>query len=275
MKILLLLLIGYLVLDAGPLSAQDIRVDTIKTSRTRNITIVTVRSVPTFILQFNAGYLSGSMELSAHNGGFSYADFTGGKSFCARNGFGFNLSGKLPLSKAGHFWLDATAYYDRFVSNLIANNTKEGKVSYNVYGGGLGLDYMFIPYHRVKYFFGANMLFSGIGGSGTLFDPDAFNSTQNVNIHAGFRIGYSVFTGLEYAFDKNVGLNIGVKYSHLNLLLKSTSPVTVNSETDLNDNGIEPPQIYSGWKQFAFSSIYAGFSYYFGVKETRYKMPEK
>jgi hypothetical protein len=272
--ILIFLFVSFL-LSVNFSYAQEIKVDTIKTSSTRTITIVTIRTLPKFILQFNASYLSGSMELSAHNGGFSSDDFIKGKSFCARNGIGFNLSGKIPLSKIGNFWLDITGNYNRFISNLIANNTASGKVSYNVFGGGVGLDYMFIPTHKVKYFFGVNSLFNVINGNATLINTDAFGSMQTINIKSGFRIGYSVFTGFEISFQKNFGINFGIKYSHLNLLLKSTSPVNVNSETDLNDNAIVPPQVFSGWKQFAYSSFFGGFSYYFGVKELRYKIPEK
>ncbi len=268
-SVLIFLLVSY-----NLIFSQDIRVDTIKTTKTRTISIVTVRTVPKFILQFNASYLAGAMELSGHNGGFSQGDFQNGKSFCSRNGFGFNLSGKLPLHKLGYFWLDVTANYNRFVSNLIASNTEEGKVAYNVLGGGLGIDYMFTPAHRVKYFVGVNSLFNVINGNATLYFPDAINSTLNVKINSAFRIGYSVFTGVEYSFDKNFGINAGIKFSHLNLLLKKSTVVTNSGVTDLNDDAIGFAQLYTGWKQFAYTSVFFGFSYNFGVKELRYKLPE-
>lgn len=255
--------------------SQEVRVDTIKTTVTKTISLITVRTVPKFILQVNANYLAGSMELSGHNGGFSVGDFESGKSFCARNGFGFNLTGMLPLHKKGYFWLDITAHYNRFVSNLIANNAQDGKVYYNVFGGGLGIDYMFTPAHKVKYYVGANSLFSMIGGQATIYFPDAADSALIVKVNSGFRIGYSLYSGLEYAFDKNFGINLGMKFSHLNLLLKKTTTVTNSSTTDLNDNSVNPSQLYSGWKQFAYFSVYFGFSYYFNVKEVRYKLPEQ
>lgn len=262
------------ILQAQQYKIEEIKVDTIKTPKTKTITIVTVWTVPKFIIQFNASYLAGSMELSAHNGGFSKEDFNAGKSFCARNGFGFNLSGKLPLHKEGKFWLDVTGYYNRFVSNLIASNTTEGKVTYNVFGGGAGIDYNFTPNHKAKFFVGGNALLSVISGSSTLYYPDAADSIINVKINSGFRIGYSLFTGLEYAIDKSFGINAGIKYSHLNLLMKSTSTVSNTNATGLNDKSLSTPQLYTGWKQFAYSSVFFGFSYYFNVKEQRYKLPE-
>lgn len=252
-----------------------IKVDTIVNTVTKTISIATIWTVPKFILQFNASFLSGAMDLAAHNGGFSVGDFNQGKNFCVRNGFGFNLSGKLPLHKKGNIWLDLTGYFNRFISNLIANNTSEGKVNYNVFGGGLGIDYNFTPSHRVKYFVGANALFSVINGNATLYYPDVVDTVHNVNIKSSFRIGYSLFVGLEYAISKDFGINIGLKYSHLNLLLKSHTPVTSYAETTLNDYplGEKEYQLYTGWKQFAYSSAFLGFSYYFKVKAFRYKLP--
>jgi hypothetical protein len=55
--------------------AQDtsftIKYDTVKIQKTKKITIVTVRTLPKFILHFNGGLNTGAMELTTHNGGFS------------------------------------------------------------------------------------------------------------------------------------------------------------------------------------------------------------
>ena len=252
--------------------AQEIRVDTIKVNKTRIIRIIRVWTVPKFILQLSGNYNSGALELSEHNGGFSKTDFQLGKSYCARNGFGFSLIGKIPLHKKGHFWLDAISSFNRFQSDLISKSNDQGKVAYNVFSGGVGMDYNFTPSHRVKYFVGANTLFSAISGKAQMLMPGS-SSNYEVKIKSSFRIGYSLFVGLDYAFDENVGLNFGVKFTHANLLLKN-SPVSSDSiQTGLNDDGVITPQIYSGWKQFAYASLFGGLSYYFGVREKRYKLP--
>ena len=227
-------------------------------------------------MQFDAHFNSGALELSGHNGSFSRSDFIRGKSFGARNGFGFNITGKLPLHKKGNFWITATSNYNRFQSNLLTDNTKEGQVAYNVFGGGVGIDYNITPGHRVKYYAGATTLFNIIYANATLINNDISNTSPpkaSVKINPAFRIGYALFLGLEYEADKNVGLNIGIRFSHLNLLLKKSTYSADTSKTDLNDDNAPPPSIYAGWKQFAFSSIYGGISYYFGVREKRYKLP--
>jgi hypothetical protein len=255
---------------------KTIKTDTIKTVRMRVIKVVTVRSVPKFILQLSGFYNSGAMELQGHNGGFSKNDFLTGKNFGARNGFGTSLTGKLPLHKQGHFWLDFTAGFNRFQSNLVIDNTKEGKVYYNIFYGGTGIDYIFTPAHRVKYFLGANAVASVINGNAELYFEKTSRyakSKKVIDIKSSFRIGYAIYFGFEYAFEKNFGMNIGLKFTHANLLLKQSDQVTDTTQTSINDGSTDPPVLFGGWKQFAYTSVFAGVSYYFGVKEKSYRLP--
>lgn len=273
--ILVIVLISFAKIDF--VNSQIIKVDTITIDKTRSINIVTLYTVPKFILDVSGYYNAGSLELSANNGGFSRWAFMNGKKYEARNGIGASITGKLPLDKKGRFWLDGIASYNFFQSNLIANNTKEGKVNYHVLSGGIGAEYNFTASHRVKYFIGITPLFSFISGKAVINEPDITDTniinTYNVKINQSFRIGYSAFIGLEYAFEKNVGLNIGFKFTHANLLLKKSETPASKYETGLNDNSAEIGTLYAGWKQFAYSSMFVGFSYYFGVKERRYKLP--
>jgi len=254
-----------------------IKYDTVTVPKTRTLRLAKVRSVPKFILHFNASYNSGAMELTSHNGGFYREDFLSGKNFSVRHGFGANLIGKLPLNKKGNFWLDIIAGFDRFQSNLFVVNTKEGKVSYNSINGGVGVEYNFTPTHKVKYYFGLNPLFSVISGKASLINPD--NNQIDINIKSSLRIGYSAFFGLEYAFEKNFGLNLGLKFTHANLFLKKSEEAVQESEASsnvgLNDDAVteESGIQFAGWKQFAYFSGSVGFSYFFSVKERKYKLP--
>jgi len=263
-------------------NAQDdiiLKIDTIKVNKTRIIKIVTIRTLPKFILHFNGGLNTGAMELTSHNGGFSREDINTGKNFSVRNGFGFNITGKIPLNKKGTLWLDVVTGFDRFQSNLFAENDQEGKVYYNSINGGVGLEYNFTATHKVKYFFGLTPLLSFISGHAEMINPD--NNRVNVNFKASARLGYQAFIGLEYAFNKNFGLNIGMRFTHANLLLKNTEePVedeegtSPTSTVPLNDDATPDPIQFAGWKQFAYFTGSVGFSYFFGVKERRYKLPE-
>jgi opacity protein-like surface antigen len=268
-------------MTSGSSIAQDIRYevkhDTIKIKKTRILRIVTVRTVPKFILQVNTGYNAGALELTGHNGGFSRDDFRLGKTFGARNGYGFNATGKLPLHKKGNFWLNVTSGFNRFESDLMANNTEEGRATYNTITAGVGGDYNFTPADRVKYFVGAHILTSIISGDARLifYNPGSeINTTVvDLDINSAFRLGYSLYAGLEYSFEKNVGINFGFKFTHANLLLKKSTDQTVPGETELNDDAVNPSIVFAGWKQFAYSTIFGGVSFYFGVKEKKYRLP--
>lgn len=274
-----------ILLLAGTLTTQSqdttitLSVDTIYTPVKRTITIIVTRTVPKFILHFNAGYNSGAMDLTSHNGGFSRDNLLNGVNYGTRNGFGFNLIGKLPLNKSGKVWLDAIAGFDRFQSDLFAKNSEEGKVSYNSINGGIGLEYNFTPASKVKYFVGANTLLSAISGKATLINTQD-NNVINVTIKSSLRLGYSAFMGFEYAFDKKVGLNVGLKFTHANLLLKKSVEGEQSTDgslytTELNDAPSPDethPILFAGWKQFAYFSGTVGLSYFFGVKEKRYKL---
>jgi len=273
------ILIIILVCSSASIFAQKemitIKYDTIYTPKKVKIKIVKVLTVPKFILHFNASYNSGSMELSGHNGGFSKQDFVLGKSFCARHGFGFNFVGKIPLSKKGSIWLDIIAGFDRFQSNLFATNTDEGKVYYNSISGGAGIEYNFTPTHKMKYYLGFNPLVSLISGKAIgLINPD--NNRIDVSVKTSVRIGYSAFIGFEYEIEKEIGINAGLKFTHANLLLKKSEEGVqesgINSRIPLNDDAVEDIQ-FAGWKQFAYFSGSVGLSYFFGVKQRRYKVP--
>jgi opacity protein-like surface antigen len=180
------------------------------------------------------------------------------------------------LSKTGSFWLDIIAGFDRFQSNLFATNTEEGKIYYNSFNGGVGVEYNFTPTHKVKYYLGLNPLFSFISGGSQIVNQD--NNRVDINIKSSFRIGYQAFLGLEYAFQKNFGLNMGIRFTHANLLLKKSEPSVQDESTvpptnnvGLNDDATpeNAPIEFASWKQFAYFSASVGVSYFFGVKEVK------
>lgn len=272
------------LIACGTVHAQDtsitFKIDTIKIPRTKTISIVTVWTVPRFILHVNGGLNAGAMELTSQNGGYSREDFSTGKNFSARNGYGFNIIGKLPLGKKGNFWLDFITGFDRFQSDIFAKNTQEGKVYYNSFNGGVGVEYNFTPTHKIKYFLGANPLLSFISGKSEQINPD--NNRVITTIKSSFRMGYQAFVGLEYAVVKDFGFNLGIRFTHANLLLKHTEePVedpnqfTPTSTVPLNDDAAAEPILFAGWKQFAYFSGSVGFSYFFSVKVKKYRLPDK
>lgn len=255
------------------------KIDTVYTTKTKTITIITTRTVPRFILHFNGGYNTGAMDLTSHNGGFNRINLVNGRNYGVRHGYGFNLIGKIPVTKAGKVWIDVITGFDRFQSDIFASNNEEGSVSYNSINGGVGVEYNFTPAHKVKYFIGANTLLSAISGKSTLINTQD-NNVIDVTFKSSIRLGYSMFIGFEYAFSKDVGVNMGLKFTHANLLLKKTEEGQQSAdglifETNINDEPVpegNDPILFAGWKQFAYFSGTVGISYFFGVKEKRYKI---
>ncbi len=237
----------------------ELKYDTILIQKTRTIKIVTTWTHPKFILQFSGGLNIGGMELKSNNGVFRQIDFVTGKNYGATNGLGVALTGKVPVSKKGNFWIDFMGTFNRFNSNFLASS-------------GLGAEYNFTPAHKVKYYIGATSLFSVVNGKASLVNADT-STSRSVTIKSSFRIGYQIFTGFEFAVSNQFGFNLALKWTHVNALLKKNTAVTDSTQTELNDGGDDTSIPYAGFKQFAFASVNAGISFYFGVKTKRYKLP--
>jgi opacity protein-like surface antigen len=223
--------------------------------------------VPRFTIQVSAFYNSGLMDLAANdNTAFNKNDFVGGRNFGTRYGFGFSLIGKLPLHKQGNVRLVISGLYNRLQSNFVISETPEGKVGYNVFSAALGLENNFTPDRKFKPYIGADIIGSWIGGKANLATD---TGNFSLKIKTAFRLGFALNLGFEYAFNNNVGFNLGVKLSHLNTLLKDSKESSNLNETYLNDKHVDPPILYSGWKQFFFSSFYTGINIYFGMKNKK------
>jgi hypothetical protein len=230
-----------------------------------------IRTAPKLTLEFSGYYSYGIFELSANdNGDFAADEFIKGQNFGVRHGIGGNFVVKIPLHEKGNLRLNISGLYSRFSSkfNKITVSQKEaGYVNYNVFSGGIGIENNFTPSHKIKTLAGISLIGSVITGNAYL--PSSEN-TINAKIKPAFRLGLSVFSGLEYLLYNNLGLNCGYRFTHANLWLKKSETSDNPNEIYLNDKRVLPRIPYSGWKQFAFGSFYAGFNIYFGISEKTY-----
>ncbi len=224
-------------------------------------------TAPFLTLQLSGYYNIGLLDLAADdNTSFNKADFVAGRNFGTRYGYGVSLTGKISLHKEGNIRLTVTPSYQRFQSNFIVSNSQEGNVSYNVFSGAIGLEDNFTPYRPFKPYVGFDILGSSISGSAVL----KTDSTDfNLDIKSSFRIGFDLNFGFEYAFNNNVGINLGMKLTHANAILRKSQTSSNSNETYLNDEHVTPQIPYSGWKQFFYSSFYGGINFYFGMKNKK------
>lgn len=231
-----------------------------------------IRSAPKFTLQINAGYDYGLAELNSnYQIVYQASEFESGQNFGARKGFGMLAVGKIPFSPKSNFritFLGAFNYF--FNSAMSSRKDPNGKVKYQVYSAGVGLENSFTPSYRVKPYFGAAVLVNLIGGSAEYINDT--NAQVNIKFKPSFRIGLNISTGIEYLLDKNMGLNFGVNLTSANLLLKSSGTSSDPNNIPIRDKRISPFLPFSGYKQFLYTSFYVGVNFYFGIKEKAFHL---
>jgi outer membrane protein W len=223
---------------------------------------------PRVTLQLNFNYNIGLMDLAANdNTSFQEADFISGRDFGTRYGYGVSLTGKIALHKEGNVRLNVTAGYNRFQSNFVISQSPDGKVSYNVISGALGLENCFNPDRPFKPYIGFDIIASFISGNST-FKTDS--TDFNLTIKNSVRVGFSANFGFEYAFNNMVGFNLGIKLTHANVIGRQSQVSSNPNETYLNDDKVTGAPIpFAGWKQFLYSTFYTGVNYYFGMKNKK------
>jgi hypothetical protein len=227
----------------------------------------TVKSAPTFVLSLTGNYNIGVSELSLND---NPAQFIAGQNFGVRNGYGFNAMGKIPIDKQkGNIRIIVLGSFNHFKDNFSnASYTDSGSVQYSIFSGGVGIENNFTPKFSVKPFIGIAILGSMISGKSDYI----FNGVSNsVNIKSSFRLGYTVYAGLEYVVSNSIGINLGGRITSVNTWLKKSVDDGGTTDVSLRDAFTSPPIPYGGWKNFAFTSFYLGTSIYFGVKDKIFK----
>ncbi len=224
---------------------------------------------PKVTLQLSFAYNIGHMDLAANeNTFFRKDDLVSGANFGTRYGYGALLTGKIALHKEGNVRLNVTAGFNRFLSNFVISESPEGKVSYNVLSGGLGIENNFNPAKKIKPYIGFEIVTSIISGNANFVtDTTAFE----VKIKNSVRFGLTFNLGFEYALNDKAGINLGYRLTHANIIGKKSQVSASLNETFINDDKVTSGEVipYAGWKQFLYSSFYAGFNFYFGMKNKK------
>lgn len=222
---------------------------------------------PVVTLQLSGYFNIGLLDLAANdNTIFNKSNYENGRNFGTRYGYGIGLTGKIALNKKGYVRLNISPSYQRLLNNFVISNTSNQNVSYNVFSGGIGIENSFTPYRPFKPYIGFDIIGSIINGHADL-TTDSGNF--HLDIKNSFRIGFAVNFGFEYAFNDKVGINLGTKLTHADVLLRDSKTSSNPNEVYLNDKNVVPQIPYSGWRQFFFGSFYAGINYYIGMKNKK------
>ena len=230
-----------------------------------------IRTAPEFTLQFAGGLNLGMAELSSnYESVFDTAQFVDGQNFGVKNGFGFMVTGKIPLHKEGNIRLNITGAFNRFQSDMFTSASPFGKVSYNVMTFGVGIENSFNPTYKLKPYISGELQANFISGKADIKNTST-GTTRNVTIKNTFRIGYMIYSGIEYMLSNKVGLNLGLKLTNANQVLKQSSADSDPNEVSLRDKKVSDPLEFGGFKNFTFTTFYMGVNIYFGVKDILYK----
>ena len=234
------------------------------------------RNAPDVTFELSGMYDYGVYELSGNdNGDLNPEQFVKGENFGVRHGLGTMMTAKIPLHKKGNLRADISLAYNRFSSNYnkpMMDVTGYDFVKYNVYSAIAGIENNFTPKYRIKTFVGIGVIASVISGDAQITDS---TGTGMLTIKPGFRLGISINSGLEYMISNSLGFNCGIRFTHANIWLKQSKTSDNPEEINLNDKKVSPWIPYSGFKQFAWGSFFAGFNYYFGIQETEYTFPRR
>lgn len=225
---------------------------------------------PTVTIQASFNYNIGHLGLADNeNTYFRKDDFEAGKSFGTRYGFGFSITGKFTLHQEGNMRVNVGAAYNKLLSNFVIEESPEGKVHYNTYSALVGIENNFSPDKKIKPYIGLDIVTSKIIGE-ALFKTDSTDFI--LNIRSATRFGVSINMGVEYAFSDHVGINLGYRITHANIIGRENKEAEFTSETYLNDAELpagSDPIMYAGSKVYMFSTIYAGFNIYIGMKNKK------
>ncbi len=256
-------------------SQKTINSDTSKTQKIIRMKM-TLHSAPKLTIQFSGSYDFGVYELSGNsNGDFNSTEFVKGLNFGVRHGIGANLTAKYPLHERGNLRLDISLLYNRFSSSLtkvMSVNDEIEFARYSVYSLVAGIENNFTPSYKIKTYVGAGITASIISGQAKIFSDGVYN---DLSIIPAFRLGVSLFSGLEYMINDRMGINTGFMFTHANLWLKQSKESSEPGRIYLDDAMIKPRLLYSGFKQFAWGSFFMGVDYYFGISDKQYVYPKQ
>jgi hypothetical protein len=230
-----------------------------------------VRTAPDFTLQFAGGLNLGMAELSSnYENIFDAQNFINGQNFGVKSGYGIMVTGKIPVHGQGNIRINVTTSYNRFQSDFLKRTSPYGRIAYNVLALGVGVENSFNPSFKLKPYIAVELQANFISGNSDIVNVDS-NTTRHVKIKNTFRIGYMVYSGLEYMLNNRVGLNFGLKLTNANQILKQSSNDPDPDNVSIRDKKVEDPLEFAGFKNFTFTSFFIGFNIYFGVKDVLFK----
>lgn len=182
--------------------------------------------------------------------------------FGMKNGFNAGADVKYFLGKKRNVGITLGLTYNSF-SNSVDSTAGTYKGKLNDFSAALGIEYSFLPKGKTQPYLGLEFTGNFFSGEGK-FVPTSGAETK-FTLKSASRFGIAIGGGIDFAFSKSVGANIGVKYHMANLIGKDyDSTVSVNStEYPLNDKEFTSGSFTSPSKNISYIQLSAGVSFFF------------
>ncbi len=190
--------------------------------------------------------------------------------YLTKNGFNFGLQGKYAVDKKSMFRITFGGSYNMFKGegDYVHTNNIHIHQKINVSTAGVGAEYAFMPKGKANPFLGLDLngnFFSGevetVVSAPSTVDHDEIGTTTT-KLKAASRFGIALGGGVDFAFSKNVGALVGVKYNMANLIGKSYDSTAAVGEYNLNDKEHTHGTETIKNRNISFIQLYAGVSFY-------------
>jgi outer membrane protein W len=179
-----------------------------------------------------------------------------------KSGFNAGADVKYYLGKKRNVGITLGLTYNSF-SNSADSTSYSVKSTLNDFSVGLGIEYSFIPKGKTQPYLGLEFTGNFFSGDGT-FTPSV-GTEQKYTLISASRFGIAIGGGIDFAFSKSVGANIGVKYHMANLIGKDYDTTTTLGSTEfpLNDKEYTSGSFTSPAKNISYIQLSAGLSFFF------------
>jgi opacity protein-like surface antigen len=130
---------------------------------------------------------------------------------------------------------------------------------------GLGIEWAFRPWETMNPFIGLDLTGHFYSGKTKLDPAPASSGYAERELKSASRFGFAVGGGVDFAFSKNIGAVLGLKYNWANLLgTEYDRTQTTSTSFALDDKSHTVDGVERSTKRFSDITFYGGLSFYFG-----------
>lgn len=177
-----------------------------------------------------------------------------------KSGFNAGADVKYFLGKKRNVGITLGLTYNSF-SNSVDTGSLSVKGKLNSFQAALGIEYSFMPKGKTQPYLGAEFTGNFLSGDGT-YTISGVETKRTLK--SASRFGIALGGGIDIAFSKSIGANIGIKYQLANLIGKEyDSTFTSTTEYQLGDKEHTFGTVTIPSKSISYIQLSAGLTFFF------------